>query len=641
MDKGKRNKRAKMQIYFPYKSIRAEQDRLLNDALRTVEEGKHLLAHAPTGLGKTAATLCPALSYALAEQKTVFFLTPKISQHEIAVQLVNDLNKRFGLDIIGVDLVGRRYMCSEPFVSDAENSAFYELCKRLRKKETCAFFANAFGFTSKQRAKAKLYFSQIEREYKGVWHHLQLKDYCEAFKGSNNAGLCSYEIALKLARKANIIVADYFHLLNPAIQQIVLQKARKKLDESIVIVDEAHNLPERLRKLLSATLSTKTIESAEQELEKMSQSEATERLKLLKKAIKKLGKKKLSADMNEALLKREEFEALVSYDVEELSLEFRDLALDYLETFPLGRSSLLRVANFLEKWLNQDESFVRIIKGSQNKVSLQLKALDPGIISEPIFNEVYASILMSGTLLPTKMYADLLGLDEKRTLLKEYSSPFPKENKLTLIVPNVTTKYSERNYEEYKRIADLLAKIIAHIPGNAAVFFPSFELLNAIYSLTEEKLFRKILKQRERMTSKERFALLNEFRKSAKRGAVLFAVAAGSFAEGIDYFGEQLLCAIVVGIPLREMDLEQKCLIEYYQHKFGAGWHYGYLYPAIARAIQAAGRVIRDRDDKGVVVFLDKRYTWQNYTKCFPKDMERIVTQEPEKYIKAFWKRHR
>lgn len=634
-----KNSGSELKVYFPYKTIRKEQDRLLKDALQAIKEKKHLLAHAPTGLGKTAAVLCPAISYALAEQKTVFFLTPKISQHEIAVQLIKDLNKKFNLDILGVDLVGRHYMCSNPFLSDAENSAFYELCKRLRKKEACDFFANAFGFTPAQRARAKLYFKELKKSYRGIWHHLELKDYCEAFQGANNAGLCSYEIALKLARKANVIIADYFHLLNPQIQRIVLQKSGKELDESIVIVDEAHNLPERLRKLLSATLSTKTLEKAKEELEKINQKDPIERIKLLREALKKLAKEKLSSEVSEALVQKEAFEKLIEYDLEEVSFEFRDLALDYLEAFPVGRSYLLKVANFIEKWLAQDESFIRIIKRSASKISLQLKALDPSIVSKPIFSETHTSILMSGTLLPTKMYADLLGFEEERTLLREYRSPFPKENKLTLIVPTVTTKYSERNFEEYKRIAEILHKIISNIPGNVAVFFPSFELLEAIGALLEELTSKKVLKQKERMNSKERFNLLNEFRMSAKEGAVLLAVAAGSFAEGIDYIGEQLLASIIVGIPLREMDLEQKCLIEYYQHKFGAGWHYGYLYPAIARAIQAAGRVIRDRNDRGVVVFLDKRYTWQNYAKCFPKDMEKIVTQEPERYIKEFWEK--
>ncbi|MCD6478885.1 MAG: ATP-dependent DNA helicase [Candidatus Diapherotrites archaeon] len=634
-------KKARRQIYFPYKKIRAEQDRLLNDALLAIEQKRHLLAHAPTGLGKTAAVLCPAISYALAEQKTVFFLTPKVSQHEIAVQLINDLNKKFKLDILGVDLVGRRYMCSNPFLSDAENSAFYELCKRLRKKEACEFFANAYGFNAKQRAKARLYFNQLKKLYKGVWHHIKLKDYCESFKSSEGSGLCSYEIALKLAKKADIIIADYFHILNPQIQHIVLQRTHKELSESILIVDEAHNLPERLRKLLSATLSTNMLDRAKEELKKMNAE--LEELNTLKASLRALAKRRLAPEQKEreALVKQEEFEKhMKGCDIEELSFRLRDLALDYLEAFPIGRSALLRIANFLDKWQEQDESFIRIVRRTDNRIALQLKALDASIVSKPIFDEAHASVLMSGTLLPTRMYADLLGLEEERTLHREYKSPFPQENKLTLVVPNVTTKYSERSFEEYRRIAKLLVKTIKAIPGNVAVFFPSFELAHAVGSFLEGALDRKILVQKENMSAKERFALLSEFRKSAGKGAVLLAVAAGSFAEGIDYIGEQLLGAIIVGIPLREMDLEQKCLIEYYQHKFGAGWHYAYIYPAITRAIQAAGRVIRDRNDRGVVVFLDKRYLWQNYAKCFPGDMKKIVTTEPEKYIAEFWKRY-
>ncbi len=85
------------------------------------------------------------------------------------------------------------------------------------------------------------------------------------------------------------------------------------------------------------------------------------------------------------------------------------------------------------------------------------------------------------------------------------------------------------------------------------------------------------------------------------------------------------------------MNLELKCLIDYYQEKFGRGWHYAYLYPAISRAIQASGRVIRNESDEGIAVFLDKRYTWQNYRGCFPKDFKAITTDDPAKYARMFF----
>lgn len=629
-----------MELYFPYDTIREEQDKLLSDALLAIEHKKHLLAHAPTGLGKTAAVLSPAISYALAEKKTVFFLTPKISQHEIAVQLVNDLNKKFGLDIKGVDLVGKQYMCPHPFLQNADDTAFYELCKRLRKKEACEFYANTCGFTAAQRAKARLYVSQLKKEYKGVWHHIELKERCESFECSNGSGLCSYEAALQIAKNADVIIADYFHILNPQIQQIVLQRLNKELRDSIIIVDEAHNLPERLRKLMSATISTKLVANAEKEVEKLNAK--IDELKLIKDAMKAIARKRiLNEKKNEALLKLGEFElAANNLDLGELSIKLRELAAEYLELFPYGRSSLLRIANFLEKWLLQDESFIRIIRrdaGDGKKISLKLKALDPSIISRPIFDDVHASILMSGTLLPQKMYADLLGLKEERTMIREYKSPFPEENKLTLVVPSSTTKYRERNFNEYKKIAGIIMKCINEVPGNVAVFFPCFEILNSVSGFISAGIKRPLFVQKERMSTKERHKLLTDFRNNSEKGAVLLAVAAGSFAEGIDYIGRQLLGAIIVGVPLSEMNLEQECLIEYYERKFGAGWHYAYINPAITRAVQAAGRVIRDRNDRGIVVFLDKRYLWKNYASCFPKDMKKIVTTEPEKYICAFW----
>lgn len=633
-------KKPGMRVFFPYEKIRLEQDRLLNDVMKAIENKKHLLCHAPTGLGKTAGVLCPALSHALQEQKTVFFLTPKISQHEIAVQLVKDLNKKFGLGIQGIDLVGRKFMCSNLFLSDAMQSAFYELCRKKRRREECEFYENIIGFDSKQREKARLYQSELKKEYDGIWSHLELKDYCEnAFNGK---GLCAYEAAMLLAKKSSIVIADYYHLFNPGIQGIVLQKAKKKLKDCILVIDEAHNLPERVRKLLGATLSIHSIDRAIDELDKLNQPGLTKRLQAIKKIVKGIGRQKLSAKKTEALIARETLsKELKKIDESEmLSVELRDFGAEFIEAFPQGRSFLISIANFLERWSEEQPSYIRIVKSTGKNISIQLKALDPGIVTKKIFSESHSSILMSGTLLPTKMYSDLLGLDENRTELKEYSSPFPRENKLSLVVPTVTTKYSRRNPEEFERIAGIVSAIVDRIPGNSAVFFPSFELIETIAPLLEEKTSRVLLKQKREMNSRERFNLLNRFKQHGTGfGAVLLAVASGSFSEGIDFFGEQLLGAIIVGIPLGEMDLEVECLIKYYQEKFGSGWHYGYLYPAVARAIQASGRVIRDRNDRGVIVFLDKRYTWQNYEKCFPKDFEKIVTEKPEKFVEEFWKK--
>jgi DNA excision repair protein ERCC-2 len=243
---------------------------------------------------------------------------------------------------------------------------------------------------------------------------------------------------------------------------------------------------------------------------------------------------------------------------------------------------------------------------------------------------------MSGTLKPQEMYRDLLGLDDARTELREYSSPFPRQNRLSLLVTGITTKYASRTEEEYGRIAGKASEVLNAIPGNAAIFFPSFGLQKKISPLL--RLVRPLLAQKENSSPQENSETLSQFRERAKRGgAVLAGVSGGSFSEGIDLPGDELLGVVVVGIPLGEPDLETQALIEYYDYKFGKGWAYGYIYPAMARAVQAAGRCIRNEKDRGVVAFLDSRFAWKNYSRCFPRDLDFIVTDSPGEHVKRFW----
>ena len=132
---------------------------------------------------------------------------------------------------------------------------------------------------------------------------------------------------------------------------------------------------------------------------------------------------------------------------------------------------------------------------------------------------------------------------------------------------------------------------------------------------------------------------MEKFRKQSKQGAVLLGVTGGSLSEGIDFPGKDLLGVIVVGIPLKEPNLETNALIRYYDLKFGKGWDYGYVFPAMSKAVQAAGRVIRDEKDRGVIVFMDDRFSWSRYGKCFPGDFNfTVLESSPAKIVKDFWK---
>ncbi len=231
------------------------------------------------------------------------------------------------------------------------------------------------------------------------------------------------------------------------------------------------------------------------------------------------------------------------------------------------------------------------------------------------------------------MYFDLLGIDRSRGIAKSYPSPFPKENRLNLVIPDVTTKFTERNEAQYKKIAEYLNKCINCTNENVAVFFPSYELLESISKFINTE--KKVFVEKSKMSKKEKSEIHERFLK--QKGNVLLGVQTGSFAEGVDYPGKALSIVIIVGLNLEKPTLEVQALIDFYNDEFGKGWEYAYINPAVLRALQTAGRCIRSEHDKGVCIFMDKRFLWANYRKLFAKDMEIVVTKEPEKYIKAFF----
>ena len=238
---------------------------------------------------------------------------------------------------------------------------------------------------------------------------------------------------------------------------------------------------------------------------------------------------------------------------------------------------------------------------------------------------------MSGTLTPLEMFRDVLGVKGD---VKEFPSPFPASNRLNLIVPNVTTKYSERSPEQFKMIAESLAEICNEIPGNTLVFFPSYFLRDQVALTFEDKCHKTIFKEVPGLQKEEKTELLERFKSYKETGAVLLGVAAGSFGEGIDLPGDLLKGVVIVGLPLNKPDLETEALIKYYDNKFNKGWDYGYILPAISMVQQNAGRCIRSETDKGVVVYMDKRYAWPSYMKSFT-NIE--VTMDYKNKIKAFF----
>ncbi len=613
----------KEEILFPYDEIRPTQEILLAKALETIKKKKHLLAHAPTGIGKTTI-IAPTLKYAIDNKKTIFFITPRHTQHHIAIETLKLIKNKYKTRFLAADFIGKKWMCPVAGTDLLSSSEFGEYCKEVREKGTCEYFQNL-----KNKFKKKHTLEILKEQ-----NPIPIEETCKICTENK---VCPFEMQCELAKEAQIIIADYYHILAPSIRETLFQKTEKELPQSIIIFDEAHNIPNKTRDLFTHTLSTFLIDRSKKEAKNFFFEDLEPEIENLNITLNNLSKK-LELNKTERIIKKSEFSSQIK-DYEELTTQL-ELAADEIRE-EKKKSYLSSLSSFLEAWLGQDTGFARILtrdftRDGKPFLALTYRCLDPSIATLPLIQQAHSLILMSGTLAPVELYEDLLGFKDAETL--ELDNPFPKENRLNFIIPTISTKYTQRSKEMYEKIAKHCANIVNLIPGNSAIFFPSYSLRDEINYYFQTLCNKTTFLEDSNLNKKEKQELIEKFKTYKNTGAVLLGVSSGSYAEGIDLPGDLLKGVIVVGIPLAKPNLETQELIAYYDHKYQKGWDYGYIYPAIITTLQNAGRCIRSKDDRGVIAFMDERYSWRNYQKCFPKDLHFTTTALPEDKVKEFFK---
>lgn len=613
--------------FFPYEKIRPVQSEFIKEVEDAISNGRNLIVHAPTGIGKTAGVISPSIEYILNSNFSIIFLTPRHTQHQIVIETLEKIGRKFRLKIPVADFIGKMWMCLLPGVTKLSSREFAELCRDLKKDERCPFYNNVRK-NGELTKKAKDTIKEIKNKI------MHVEEVCSLCKKRE---LCPYEITCEVAKESKVIIADYYHIFYPSIRNSFLVKTKKELSECILIIDEAHNLPDRIRKILSSSITTNSLKRGIIEARKFGFVEQSNDISIMLDILNELNNGK-----EERYVRREEFtdklEKRTGKKIEEIYEELSSIGGEIRKK--KKKSYCGSISNFLELWEGDDEGYTRIFKKIEGKFGdvyvLSYSCLDPSISSSEVFEHVHSSILMSGTLLPTKMYKEILGVS--KCICKEYPSPFPKENRLVLIVPETTTKYSKRNELQFKRIAEKCLSIAKCCKGNIAIFFPSYEVRDSV--LRYFKCEKKIFIEKQGMSKGERIELFHSFKECSKEGGILLGVCGGSFGEGLDYSHGTLNCVIIAGVPLQKPDLYTRALIEFYEKRFGAGWNYGYIFPSLNRAIQASGRPIRSENDKGVIVLLDERFIWKNYIQCIPKDWKIRITKNPEMHIKNFLNSH-
>jgi len=626
---------------FPYDRVRAGQRQFMDDVRATVDALGLLVAHAPTGIGKTVSALVPAVQHALATGRIVMFLTPKQSQHRVAVETLRRMADRSGKDLKVVDIIAKQAMC--PRVSSDEGyAAFHEFCRAQVRAGKCALHLRSNA--------------QVVRAVHGRIMHVH-----ELVAAARHARVCPHKAAMDAAAGANVVVCDYNYVFTPELAEAVIARLDRDWEDIVLVVDEAHNLPERARAAGSGALSTPLLERAAEEL-RVAKAPVLRSL-LSRLSIRLEG---LALDLAEgeerptdAATWAAAVEAELASGLERLT--YKDLVAMLEETAEAlvgddepGGSAVAEVASFMEGFARPGEATLRLLS-REGHARLRYVLLDPSVVTRDRFASVHAAVLMSGTLWPAQMYADLLGLPEDRTRLGAYRSPFPPENRLLLVDGGVTTRYTSRGPEMYGRIAESVRSVLEATPGNVAVFAPSYDILSRVREGLAEgggtgargagagagagtgargpgagvgavggaAAPKEVLVEERGMGKRDRERLcdrLEELRNGG--GAALLGVQGGSLSEGVDYLENLLSAVVVVGLPLAPPSKEGDALVAHFERKFGGGRgeDYGYVNPAMNRVVQAAGRLIRTERDRGVVVLLDERFLQPRYARCLPPD---------------------
>lgn len=608
-------------VPWPFDRVRFGQAEFLADARGALENRLHLLAHAPTGIGKTAVALVASLEYARRANKLVLFLTSRQSQHRIAIETVRRIEAR-GPRIPTVDLIAKQSMCLQEG-APTQGRAFHEFCDLKVKSRSCAFFT---------RDNSAVVAAVLQRTL-----HVQ-----ELVRASGACRVCPHKVAMDAAARAALVVCDYNYPFS-RIQDWFLSRLERSLEDLVLIVDEAHNLPDRIRAHLVGDLTVADLLRVAKEARSID-GEVAQVLVGVAKSVERF----LLVLHSERIARKEEFVDVVEAGIGKSrggSFGYTDL----VESVGLAAEDATRrgatthlpeVSEFLARWRDNEEGILRlVVPGHEGKFAFRL--MDPRVLSGPVFKRVHASILMSGTLFPTEMYADVLGIERTRRRMRTYPSPFPPENRLLVVQPDVTTLYVKRGTKMHDRIAREILAIVAHVPGNVAAFFPSYELLEEAHRrLRGARGPKRILVERSEWTKAQRDGAVEALRLvRAQGGALLLGVQGGSLSEGVDYDENLLSTVIVVGLPLGPPNVEVEALTEYYCRKFGfaKGYDYAYVYPAVNKLLQAAGRAIRSERDRAAIIVLEGRILEPRYARRLPLDFLPTRSERPASEASRFF----
>ncbi len=570
-------------LRFPHTEFRSGQRELAESVYRAAAGKRTLLAEAPTGIGKTIGTIFPLLKACPGQQlDKIFFLAAKTSGRRLAFDALSQTGAgKPALPLRVLELVARDKACEHP--------------DKACHGESCPL---AQGFydrlpLARQAALNDLRFGRVLDK--------------EALRtAALEHNICPYYLSQDLARWCDVVVGDYNYYFDLGAMLHGLTIANEW--RVGVLVDEAHNLVERARKMYTAEMDQGKLRA----LRRTGPAPLKKSFDRLQRSWNELNKAQ-DADYRVYDEVPAKFAGALLQSIGEITEYMTDnpTAVDGgLQEFYFDALHFSRLVELFDT----HSLFDVTTRGTRDSV-LCIRNLVPAGFLEPRFAAAHTTTLFSATLRPVDFYTDMLGLPED-TVCIEVASPFDAAQLRVKIARHISTRYQDRD-ASLDPIAELIASQYDARPGNYLAFFSSFDYLQkAAQRFAARFPHIPLWEQSRGMAESERDAFLARFTPEGR--GIGFAVLGGSFGEGIDLPGERLVGAFIATLGLPQLNPVNEHIMQRMQALFGAGYDYTYLYPGLQKVVQAAGRVIRTQSDRGVVHLIDDRFARANVMRLLP-----------------------
>ncbi len=595
------------ELEFPF-VYREGQRKMVSGIYHSISAGKQIFIQAPTGVGKTMSSIFPAVR-AVGEGKgdTIFYLTAKTITRTVAQEAFGILEEK-GMKFKVVTITAKEKLC---FMEETKCDPAH-----------CPY--------------ARGHFDRVNDAVYQLWTQDISYNREMILEQAKKWQVCPFEMCLDLAVWVDGVICDYNYVFDPNVH---LKRffGEGAGGDYIFLIDEAHNLAERGREMYSASICREDVVKVRGKMK--------EKAPKLYRCLGRL--KHLLEELQEECTTYNILPGTGSVTMQALKIqgefdtyleEHKDVELeDEVRQFYFDIRNFLNISELI------DENYVIYVEnGEDGRFRLKLFCVNPAVNLGEYLKKGRSAVFFSATLLPMSYYRRLLSCRQDDYGIY-VESPFSREKRCILSARDVSTLYTRRSYEEYRKIAEYIARAVLQKKGNYMVFFPSYKMLEEVYDIYEREFsvnWIRSICQTSAMKEREREEFLQEFEQEDD-SLVAFCIMGGIFSEGIDLLGEKLIGAILVGTGLPQIGNEREILRNFYAEEGENGFDYAYRYPGMNKVLQAAGRVIRTKEDTGMILLLDERFWQREYSSLFPvewSDRMACTLTDVEEKLELFWK---